>query len=235
MSNTSSIEYYKALFVLQGRILEIIDNLDVDFYLTGGTALSRFYLDHRYSDDLDFVSHKDPNFGDYIQTITDTLIDNGFEVKPYGISSTFAALHLIDMGKSKMKLKIDFINEKSIPHFGDVHSFERFSRVDNMRNILSNKISIIPRKEPKDLADIWFICRNLEFKWDEVIEEAGQKRLVEEIFVVECLRSFQVEKFSAIQWLQPVNFSEFEKDREIIAENIITRSNNKLFSMYDSS
>jgi Nucleotidyl transferase AbiEii toxin, Type IV TA system len=28
------------------------------FYLTGGTALSAFYLKHRYSDDLDFFTHQ---------------------------------------------------------------------------------------------------------------------------------------------------------------------------------
>ncbi|MCD4795127.1 MAG: nucleotidyl transferase AbiEii/AbiGii toxin family protein [Bacteroidales bacterium] len=28
------------------------------FYLTGGTALVRFYLNHRYSEDLDFFVNK---------------------------------------------------------------------------------------------------------------------------------------------------------------------------------
>ena len=41
--------YYKKLFLLQDRVLEIINNLDVNFYLTGGTALSRFHINHRYS------------------------------------------------------------------------------------------------------------------------------------------------------------------------------------------
>lgn len=31
------------------------------FYLTGGTALSEFYLKHRYSEDLDFFSEKEFN------------------------------------------------------------------------------------------------------------------------------------------------------------------------------
>lgn len=29
------------------------------FYLTGGTALAAFYLNHRYSEDLDFFSEKE--------------------------------------------------------------------------------------------------------------------------------------------------------------------------------
>ncbi len=34
------------------------DSFFRDFYLTGGTALSAFYLQHRYSEDLDFFSEK---------------------------------------------------------------------------------------------------------------------------------------------------------------------------------
>jgi predicted nucleotidyltransferase component of viral defense system len=202
----------------------------VNFYLTGGTALSRFYLNHRYSDDLDFVSHKDPYFGDYIQKVTDSLIENNFEVRPFGISSTFATLHIIDIkGESKTKLHLDFINEKSSPHFGDFYSTETFSRVDNMRNILSNKISIISRQEPKDIADIWFICKNLDFKWEEIVDEAGRKKLVEEIFLVECIRNFQHERLSNIKWIKVVDIEDFRTDRDVILENIITKSENKLF------
>jgi predicted nucleotidyltransferase component of viral defense system len=230
MSKQSWTGYYKKLFLLQDRVLEIINNLDANFYLTGGTALSRFHLNHRYSDDLDFVSHQDPYFGDYIEKITGSLKENHFEVKPYGVSSTFAALHLFDLKtEEKMKLKVDFINEKTLPHFGNLHSYKGFSKVDNIRNILSNKISILFRQEPKDIADIWFICKNLEFKWEEIIDEAGQKRIVEEIFVVECLRTFQYEKLSTIKWMQPVNVEDFKRDSQIIIENIITKSENKLF------
>ena len=230
MSRKSWTGYYKELFLLQDRVMEIIDNLEVNFYLTGGTALSRFHLNHRYSDDLDFVSHQDPCFGDYIEKITGSLKENHFEVKAYGVSSTFATLHLFNpKAEAKMKLKVDFINEKTVPHFGDLHSYKGFSKIDNIRNILSNKISILFRREPKDLADIWFICRNLEFKWEEIVDEAGKKRLLEEIFVVECLRTFQYEKLSTIKWIQPVNVEDFKRDSDIIIENIITKSENKLY------
>jgi len=36
--------------------------LNPGFYLTGGTALGRFYLNHRYSEDLDFFVNADPEF-----------------------------------------------------------------------------------------------------------------------------------------------------------------------------
>ncbi|MGI5097497.1 nucleotidyl transferase AbiEii/AbiGii toxin family protein [Treponema socranskii] len=54
-NSTSYSDYYEEnLYGLQNGVLNIVKNLDVPFYLTGGTALSRGYYHHRYSDDLDF-------------------------------------------------------------------------------------------------------------------------------------------------------------------------------------
>ena len=48
--------YYKdTLYPLQDKVLKLIDSLQTPFYLTGGTALSRCYFNHRYSYDLDFL------------------------------------------------------------------------------------------------------------------------------------------------------------------------------------
>ena len=46
--------YQDKIYPFQDEVLRAIQDLDVDFYLTGGTVLSRCYLKHRYSDDLDF-------------------------------------------------------------------------------------------------------------------------------------------------------------------------------------
>lgn len=43
------------LYPLQDKVLAQIAQLDTGFYLTGGTAASRGYLQHRYSEDLKFV------------------------------------------------------------------------------------------------------------------------------------------------------------------------------------
>jgi len=46
--------YLDNVYPFQDEVLKVIQNLNVDFYLTGGTVLSRCYLQHRYSDALDF-------------------------------------------------------------------------------------------------------------------------------------------------------------------------------------
>ena len=46
--------YTTTLYPLQDRVFQVLKALHTPFYLTGGTALSRGYYNHRYSDDLDF-------------------------------------------------------------------------------------------------------------------------------------------------------------------------------------
>lgn len=48
--------YTNILYPLQDKVLKIIERANSPFYLTGGTALSRFYYPIRFSDDLDFRS-----------------------------------------------------------------------------------------------------------------------------------------------------------------------------------
>jgi len=50
------------LTTLQSKFLEKFFNLTQEFYLTGGTALSAFYLKHRNSIDLDLFTHEDAAF-----------------------------------------------------------------------------------------------------------------------------------------------------------------------------
>ncbi|MBT8363190.1 MAG: nucleotidyl transferase AbiEii/AbiGii toxin family protein [Deltaproteobacteria bacterium] len=67
--------YYNRLYAFQDEIMKIIHRQGVDFYLTGGTALSRCYLNHRYSDDLDFFINQAPDFKKQAQRkdVVDTL------------------------------------------------------------------------------------------------------------------------------------------------------------------
>lgn len=63
-------EYYNnILYPLQDRITPLFK--DSPFYLTGGTALSRGYYNHRYSDDLDYFVNDHPDF----QRITERQIE----------------------------------------------------------------------------------------------------------------------------------------------------------------
>ena len=54
-------EYYNnILYPLQNRVFPLFN--DTPFYLTGGTALSRGYYNHRFSDDLDYFVNYHSDF-----------------------------------------------------------------------------------------------------------------------------------------------------------------------------
>jgi len=75
ITTISSSDYYVAnLYKLQDGILNIVRKLNVPFYLTGGTALSRRYYNHRFSDDLDFFLNADENFSKYADIVLSELI-----------------------------------------------------------------------------------------------------------------------------------------------------------------
>lgn len=47
------------LYPLQDEVLAVATRVDTGFYLTGGTALGRVHLRHRYSEDLDLFVNDD--------------------------------------------------------------------------------------------------------------------------------------------------------------------------------
>jgi len=53
---TSLSEYFEeSLYPLQNGVLRAVENCKTRFYLTGGTALSRAYYRHRYSDEFEGI------------------------------------------------------------------------------------------------------------------------------------------------------------------------------------
>ncbi len=232
MSEKLYEQYYKDLYSLQNSVFELVE--PSEFYLTGGTALSRFYTHHRYSDDLDFFIHKKDSFLDGVKEIISEF-KRKLKLEIKVMTEDFAQVFVhSDEFFSKYnqdfqaKLKVEFVNEKEIPHFGDFNKFEEFSRIDNLRNILSNKITAITRMEAKDIADIWFICRNFPFNWNSIIEEAEKKEAIEELLVFDLIKTFPLNMFEKIRWVNPVNKEQFEKDREKILADLVSKGPNSL-------
>ena len=55
--------YFELLYPFQDRVLGRFREAETGFYLTGGTAASRGYLDHRFPEDLDSFVNDDERFG----------------------------------------------------------------------------------------------------------------------------------------------------------------------------
>lgn len=188
---------YKELYNLQDRVLRELGELTTPFYLTGGTALGRFYLNHRYSDDLDFFTNNNPDFSKWVQTVLKSLSTN-FERRNSEtlVAEDFARTFIHDNTTS---LKIEFVNDVDF-YVGD-NQFSKGIRLDNVRNILSNKLTaLIGRDEPKDVFDIIHIALNFNFNWKEIFLEAKEKSVINEIDIIYRLNSFPVELFENVKW-----------------------------------
>lgn len=217
---------YKKLYQLQDKFLIFWKTLNLPFYLTGGTALGRFYLNHRYSEDLDFFVNDDENFSKNIEQFTEKVekiftVDKVKTIK----YETFARFVITENTTS---LKIDFVND--VPYRTGNPRNIYFGKIDTPFNILSNKIStIINRDEPKDIFDIIHIALNYNFNWKTVFFEAKEKNIINEIDVEQRINTFPVELFDNVNWFtQKTDYSVLKKHLKTIADDFITGSDNSL-------
>ncbi len=202
-------EYYQnKLYPFQDDVLKLVEGAQVDFYLTGGTALSRCDLNHRYSDDLDFFVNRHAEFKEQSNRAISLMNQTRWDCRVSTASESFVRILLAHGDDPAVELKIDFVNDVMY-RYGDTESTEIFPRVDNWRNIFSNKLCALSRMEPKDIVDILFISMQYEFPWEEIIQEAREKDLwVEPIGVCRIISTFDPKLFKTIKWVSPVDVSE---------------------------
>jgi hypothetical protein len=218
-------KFYNNLYAVQDDLMKIVQNLEVDFYLTGGTALSRCYLNHRYSDDLDFFVNEAPDFKKQTETVVSAIRKAGMQIELGTASESFLRITVL---KDEVSLKIDFVNDV-IYHYGDFEAAHFFNKIDSWRNILSNKLSAVSRLEPKDIADLLFIAKKFAFEWPDIMEEAKNKDLwVEPLNVSRIIKEFPVDLFDSVKWITPVAQKKLSKELYQMHDDIFYGHSNSL-------
>ena len=210
--------YNDTLYLLQDKVLKLIDTLKTPFYLTGGTALSRCYYNHRYSDGLDFFVNKNLNFIKYSGEIIFSL-SKDFEVETIIKSESYVSLKLNKI------LKIDLVNDVQF-RYGDLQEKEIFSKVDNIENILSNKLSaLISRDEAKDVVDIWVIAKSNKIDWKDIFLSANSKAVgIFQPDVAKRLVEFPIELLNRIKWVdgKEPDTKTFQAYLNLICDSLLT-------------
>jgi predicted nucleotidyltransferase component of viral defense system len=138
----------------QQDVLGSLSELDVlarNFFMTGGTTLSVFYLHHRTSEDLDFFSTQFRDLG----TI-DSSLKRIFKKDLSLIQSSSDFFSYLIRG-TKVDIVFDPLSSlESRPPVG--LQTGRQILIDTLDNIASNKLSaVVSRSEAKDLIDLYFI------------------------------------------------------------------------------
>jgi predicted nucleotidyltransferase component of viral defense system len=204
---------YQLLYKLQDDVLERIFEVENEFYLTGGTCLSRFYQAKRYSDDLDFFTNDSVRYGFAVKKIKREL-QKHFDLVAEVESKDFSRYRINDL------LQIDFVNDR-VPRYKDVIITEKNYIIDNVENILSNKITaIMGRDNPKDIFDIYLIDQFYAFSWSEIIASAKEKAAFSLDDLVVRLKSFPKNELAKIQLIDHHFLDTFATDFPMIIKEI---------------
>lgn len=133
------------------------------FYFTGGTALSSFYLHHRYSEDLDIFSENR-----FDNQIILALVTEWSKKHRFAFQSRFVeVMYIFNLTfPNDNQLKLDFSYypyaraEKGIAAGGLV--------IDSLLDIAINKLlTITQRNDVKDFVDLYFLLKSKKFSlWD---------------------------------------------------------------------
>lgn len=131
------------------------------FYFTGGTALSAYYLHHRYSEDLDFFSEEQLD-----NQVLFTLMEEWGRRHAFTFQSRFAeVVYVFDLTfTNKARLKVDFAYYpyKRIKQETNRDGF----KVDSLTDIAVNKfLTISQRVDVKDFVDLYFLLDHFTI-WD---------------------------------------------------------------------
>jgi len=166
---------WEQLYLLQDWVLAQIRQVTHSFYLTSETALSRGYYEHRYSDDLDFFLNDAPDFqlsrDRCLSGLQQAVAAQGWRVEIILREERFGRAFV----HGPIPLKLEFIND--VP-FRVGHPWEHpvLGLLDTKENILANKLSaLLDRQEPKDLADIFWLCCRDQLDLVAAIDQAGGK------------------------------------------------------------
>jgi nucleotidyltransferase AbiEii toxin of type IV toxin-antitoxin system len=162
--------YEGVLYPLQDRILAVAATYGDALVLTGGTALARLYLHHRYSDDLDLFT-LEPKPGELGRAFANTLQSHGLIIEPVTEAVAFLRMWV---GDGEHRVQVDIAPDAQrvdppAPSALGVHSH-------TLRDIAANKIGAFEdRSEVKDAVDLYHLTRR--FTWRQLFDDAETKRV----------------------------------------------------------
>ena len=170
-ATAQEIAYYtESLYPLQDKVFELARLYDQKLYLTGGTALSRFYFQHRLSEDLDFFTTTD-DLKLIANDLRLRLIAQGYEVEMEKLDIYFARFYVLHAGAT---LKVEFVKEFHL--IDPLIQTEHGIYINSLEDIGANKITAFEdRAAIKDIVDLYYITPRLPSP--RLFELADRKRI----------------------------------------------------------
>lgn len=180
------------------------------FYWSGGTALAYGYLQHRFSEDLDFMSQELlPE--DYLFQLVKNLSGN-LKIKKIEQKKIYNRGEFI-FYKNNQSLKLEFVYYP-FKNYKKTRLLKEFNvRISSLEDIAINKIhALYERSEPKDIFDLYWILAKSKLNLKFLIKGVEKKFGVEidlALFIVKTINT--IEKLDGIQ---PLIFKKFLCQKE---------------------
>jgi nucleotidyltransferase AbiEii toxin of type IV toxin-antitoxin system len=213
-------DYFDRLYPLQDEALKVLREVETGLYLTGGTAASRGYLHHRFSDDLDLFANDSPEFLLWTERLIKGLSARGdWSLQILLREQRFVRLNV---ASGTTQLKIEMVND--VPaRVGEITMHPVFGRLDSAENILANKVSaLIDREEPKDFADIWGFCSRLGMPLAAALEGAQSKAAgIFPADVARLLCTAELSDWKLVRWIEAPDAERYLANLRQLGEELI--------------
>ena len=212
--------FYEHLYPLQDRIFALIHKLETGLYLSGGTAASRGYLNHRFSDDIDLFADDDKNFGLWAERVIHAI--SGAKIGELIVGLREERFFRLTLTHGEVVLKVEMIN--NVPsRVGAVQDHPILGRLDSAENIFANKITaLLDREEPKDLADIWGFCQLKGLSLQDAISGArGKAAGVFPADLARLLCTATKGDWEAVRWIKSPQVDKYLMDLNSFGEKLL--------------
>lgn len=160
---------------IQKKILNSLKHIPEmeSFYLTGGTALSAFYLYHRKSNDLDFFTTEEELIQLFSLKVEDALKKKGFEIERSRGFRSFIELTVNSPPESTI-IHIALDSPFRLAPLIDSKKFQGL-KIDSLSDIAANKLlALFGRATLRDFVDVYFLLKK-GFKKNELVDKAEKK------------------------------------------------------------
>ena len=212
---------FRAVYSLQDRVLESLSGAATTFYLTGGTCVNRFFLEKRYSDDLDLFTNDNALFREDYKRLMSALSIAGMHPEIRVDTRDFVRLSFDSI------LQVDLVNDR-VFHFGGVMITDKGYPLDNPRNICSNKLTaLVGRDEPKDVFDLYVLACYAGFHWKEILEIASMKAAIDREVLEYRLKSFPLDLLHHLVVSDHGFLQAMEKNYSLLVEDITNENVNR--------
>lgn len=159
----------------QKALKEIGDSELASFFIwSGGTALAYYYLQHRQSIDLDFMS-TDLMPADYLLAQVQKIAEK-LQVVKIQEQKRFNRHEFWLTTKNKKTLRLEFIFYP-FPYIKKPLRLKKINiKIDSLEDILTNKThAIFERNEPKDVFDFYCILQKTKTKFPLILKWVKKK------------------------------------------------------------